>query len=82
MFLRETGRSMNWKTIAKLNPRDQTKDFASNEYLLIVVKQQSDLIAQLSDKIQQFEKKILQRARLNPEFEPLLTIPGVVIYLA
>jgi len=77
MLLRETGRSRQWKTIAKLNPRDLTDDLVSNEYLLFVVKQQSELIAQLNDKIQKFEEKILQRAKLKPEFEPLLSMPGV-----
>jgi transposase len=77
MFLREMGRKRQWKTIAKLNPKDHTEDFAKNEYLLFVVTQQSDLIAQLSDKIRLFEDKIMQRAKLKPEYEPLLTIPGI-----
>jgi transposase len=77
MFLREMGRKRHWKTIIKLNPRDYTEDFAGNEYLLMVVREQSDLVVQLSEKIKSFEEKTLQQAKLKPEFEPLLTIPGI-----
>lgn len=77
MFLREMGRQRTWKTIAKLNPKDHTEAFARDEYLMFVVTQQSDLIAQISDKIRLFEEMIMQRAKLKPEFEPLLTIPGI-----
>lgn len=53
----------------------------SHEHLLFVARQQADLIRFLCQKIDLFEKKAVKTAELRPEYELLLTMPGVGLVL-
>jgi transposase len=81
MFMRQAALNMNWRKIRKLTPEQRADVLGDNEYLLFVTESQVDLIEVLNEKIIQFEKKVLEHAKLKPEFELLLSIPGVGLIL-
>ena len=81
MFMRQAALNMNWRKIRKLTPEQRADVLGDNEYLLFVTESQVDLIEVLNKKIIQFEKKVLEHAKLKPEFELLLSIPGVGLIL-
>ncbi len=81
MFMRQAALNMNWRKIRKLTPEQRADVLGDNEYLLFVTESQVDLIEVLNKKIIQFEKKVLEHAELKPEFELLLSIPGVGLIL-
>ena len=81
MFMRQAALNMNWRKIRKLTPEQRVDVLGDNEYLLFVTESQVDLIEVLNKKIIQFEKKVLEHAKLKPEFELLLSIPGVGLIL-
>ncbi len=81
MFMRQAALNINWRKIRKLTPAQRIDALGDNEYLLFVAESQIDLIEVLNKKILQFEKKVLEHAQLKPEFEHLLSIPGVGIIL-
>lgn len=81
MFMRQAALNMNWRKIRKLTPEQRVDALGDNEYLLFVTESQVDLIEVLNKKIIQFEKKVLEHAKLKPEFELLLSIPGVGLIL-
>ncbi len=81
MFMRQAALNMNWRKIRKLTPEQRADVLGDDEYLLFVTESQIDLIEVLNKKIIQFEKKVLEHAKLKPEFELLLSIPGVGLIL-
>ena len=81
MFMRQAALNMNWRKIRKLTAEQRVDVLGDNEYLLFVTESQVDLIEVLNKKIIQFEKKVLEHAKLKPEFELLLSIPGVGLIL-
>jgi transposase len=81
MFMRQAALNMNWRKIRKLTPEQRADVLGDNEFLLFVTESQVDLIEVLNKKIIQFEKKVLEHAKLKPEFELLLSIPGVGLIL-
>ena len=82
MFMRQTGQSFGYADICKLSDNELRLLLSDNENLLFVTSQQLDLTRQLKKKIKQFEKMIQAKAELKPEYELLLTIPGVGVILA
>jgi len=82
MFMRQAALNMNWRKIRKLTPEQRADVLGDNEYLLFVTESQVELIEVFNKKIIQFEKKVLEHAKLKPEFELLLSIPGVGLILA
>ena len=82
MFMRQAALNMNWRKIRKLTPEQRVDVLGDNEFLLFVTESQIELIEVFNKKILQFEKKVLEHARLKPEFELLLSIPGVGPILA
>ena len=82
MFMRQAALNLNWRKIRKLTPEQRVDVLGDNEFLLFVTESQIELIEVFNKKILQFEKKVLEHARLKPEFELLLSIPGVGLILA
>lgn len=82
MFMRQTGQGFSYLSIRKFSDKELGMLLSDNEHLLFVTSQQLDLIDMLKKKIKQFEKMILAKAELKPEYEHLLTIPGVGVILA
>ena len=81
MFARENGRAPGWRRITRMTSEDLAKLIGPDEFLLFVAKQQIDLIRFFCQKIHMFEKKALETAELRPEYEKLLTMPGVGMVL-
>ncbi len=77
MFVREANIHINWQKIRKMPTAQRHGMLKEDAYLVEIAEQQLDLIAQLSDKIRRFEEKILDGIKLKPEFELLLTAPGI-----
>ena len=81
MFMRQAALNLNWRGIRKLSTKQCSDALNDKDYLLFVTKEQIELIEQLNAHIKQFEKKVLERGELKPEYEYLLTIPGVGVIL-
>jgi transposase len=82
MLGRETGESFSWRKLNRLDGPSLKQLLRGDEVLLFTAKHQMDLIRLLSDKIRLFEEKARDKTRLKPEFEKLLTMPGVGMILA
>jgi len=82
MFVRQAALNINWRKIRKLTPEQRVDILGDNEFLLFVTESQIELIEVFNKKILQFEEKVLEHAKLKPEFELLLSIPGVGPILA
>ena len=81
MFMRQAALNLNWRQIRRLSVQKRSEALSDKDYLLFVTKSQIELIEQLNAHIKQFEEKVLERGGLKPEYEPLLTIPGVGVIL-
>lgn len=77
MFMRQAAYNMPCHKICGLTSEQHIGILGDNEYLLLVAEAQTGLVHELSKNIIQFEKKILTHAELKPEFELLLTAPGI-----
>jgi transposase len=82
MAVRQTGQAVTWRALAQLEEPERAALLGEHDCLQFVATQQVDLIEQLSEKIQQFEQKVLAHTRLRPAYECLLTLPGVGVILA
>jgi transposase len=82
MAMRQTGQSIGWRAIRKLNDQERTELLGDHDCLTFVTTEQVDLIKLLTEKIKRFEEKVLEHARLRLAYECLLTIPGVGVILA
>jgi len=82
MFARQSGRSSGWRHVSRMTPAELACLTGPDEHVQFVAKQQIDLIRFLCQKIDLFEKKALQATELRPEYEKLLTMPGVGMVLA
>jgi transposase len=81
MYMRQAALSLNWQKIRKM-PIEQRSDVLNDQdYLLFITQTQIDLIEQLDVHIKQYEDKALEIAVLKPEYELLLTMPGVGMIL-
>lgn len=81
MMVRHTGQSMGWRQIRKLGTQALRNRLNNHDCLVFVAYQQLDLIEQLNKKVDLFEDKVLENAKLRPEYEVLLTMPGVGVIL-
>ncbi|MBN2129477.1 MAG: IS110 family transposase [Sedimentisphaerales bacterium] len=82
MAMRQTGRSLGWRTLDNLSDADRTELLGDHDCLTFVTEQQVDLIERLSDTIKRFAEKILEHTQLKPTYACLLTMPGVGVILA
>ena len=81
LLIRQTGQRFGWNAVRRLDREAITKLLSGDEYLVFTIRHQLGLIRYLSEKIALFENKVLEKIKLRPEFERLLTIPGVGLIL-
>jgi transposase len=81
MMTRQTGQNLSCPQIRQLSDEDRRRLLGDNEPLLFVMSQQLDLIEQLHQKIKRFEQTVLAHTQLNPDYDCLLTMPGVGVIL-
>ena len=82
MAQRQTGQRVGWRTLRQLNDQDRAELVGDHDCLAFVTDEQVDLIEVLTEKIQRFEKKVLEHVQLRPVYARLLTLPGVGVILA
>lgn len=73
--------NINGNAVKKLKEEDVEKMF-EDEHLILSAQANISAINYFNPKIKEIEKKILQTASLKPEFEILLTVPGIGKILA
>ncbi len=61
----------------KLMVEDDAEKFFDSSALILTTKIGIETIAALTDKIERIEKEVMAQAKLKPEFEYLLTTPGI-----
>jgi len=81
LFSRETGGKISSNEISKLAPADASKLFDS-EYNVMMATINLRTIKFLNEQINSIEKMVLEKAKLKPEFEILLSAPGIGRILA
>jgi len=81
MFMREVSLNIKSAKICRLTPEQLSDLLRDNEYLMFVAQSQIEIIKGLNKTVVQFEKKVLEHAELKPEYELLLSIPGVGLIL-
>jgi len=81
MVMRQAGRSLSWREIGQTGETLPSL-LREQEILPFVAREQIDLIEQLNKKVKLFEEKVLEKARLKPAYQRLLTMPGVGRILA
>lgn len=81
MYMRQAALSLNWLKIRKMPVEQRSEVLNDQDYLLFITQTQIDLIEQLDIHIKQYEDKALTMAELKPEYELLLTMPGVGMIL-
>lgn len=77
---RNLGYKVSGRGIKKLNEAD-AEDLFDNPFLVLSAKNSISTIRFLGRRIMEIEKAVKPHVRLMPEFEPLLTIPGIGIIL-
>ena len=73
--------NINGNAVKRLNEEDMEEMFG-DEHLVLSAQADIAAIHYFNPKIKEIEKKILQTASLRPEFENLLTVPGIGKILA
>ena len=82
MAERQTGQSVGWRALRKLNAAERTELLGEHDCLAFVTTEQLDLIQLLTKKIRRFEQKVLEHTQLRPAYACLQTLPGVGTILA
>lgn len=77
MVERESAGRIAFRRLSQLEAGELSELLHDDEVLLFTADQQTDLIDYQSQTIHQIEEKVLERTKLKPEYELLLTIPGV-----
>jgi transposase len=73
---RDLGIKMPAREIKKLNDVDADQLF-DNPFLILTARNQISAIHFLNDKIKEIEKEVKSHVKIKPEFEYLLTMPGI-----
>jgi transposase len=81
LFARNTGQSMSGDAIKRMTPEDLVLLLPNQEHALAVECNLS-VLRQCRDQVKLLERTILQRIRLRPAFQSLLTVPGIGRILA
>lgn len=81
LLSRQTGCQLGWSRISRLADEDWQKHLGGDEILLFTARHEIGIIRYLTEKIQLFEKQIVNKIQLRPEYELLLTIPGIGMVL-
>lgn len=82
LFMRECGHSKSLSTLNKMEKEEIQGLLGNDENLWMTAQSNMETIRFLSERIKMFEKKISGKLELRPEYEGLLTIPGVGKILA
>jgi transposase len=78
---RHTSIKFGHRELLKLEPNELEEIVYGNECLYFILSQQLQTIRFISQKISMIEKNTAKRIKLRPEFEKLLSIPGVGLIL-
>ncbi len=81
LIMRQTGSKISSGAIRKLHESD-VENLLDEEYLALTGQTNIAIIRFLREKIRHLERAVLKRAKLRPEFERLMTVPGIGIILA
>lgn len=81
LVARNTGNSMKSNTIKRMKAEDVTSYLPNNDHALAMQCNLS-VLQQCHEQIKILEKAILERIQLRPEFQFLLTVPGIGKILA
>ena len=81
LVARERGEQITGAQIVKLWP-EEVKRFFDDERLILMGQTNIETIRFLNEQIRQIEKVVLGEAELKPEYERLLTVPGIGRILA
>jgi len=81
LVTRETGQSLSSNRIKQLHDADVAELF-QEEHLVLAGQTNLALIHFLTDQIRALEKAVVSQVQLKPEYELLLTIPGIGKILA
>lgn len=73
---RNFGTKMSSREVKKLNESDVSKMF-SDPFLVLTTSNNISTIRFLKTKIKEIETEVLSHTKLKPEFEKLLTMPGI-----
>lgn len=76
MISRQSGSGMSTREIQKADA-DQLISILGNDDNKFMALQNLDTIRHLSEKIKMLENRVLSKAELKPEFEKLMTVPGI-----
>ena len=76
LVARERGEQMSAKEILKLWPKEVAKLF-EDERLVLMGQTNIEMIRFLNKQIRQIERVVLAEAKLKPQYEKLLTVPGI-----
>jgi transposase len=68
---------MAWSSLSQLDTEEFSELLGDDELLLSTVEEQRAVVEFFNQKISLLEKKVLTLAKLKPEFERLLTLPGI-----
>lgn len=74
---RQCGTCISGRKLVKLTENDLDRLLGGNEDLIFTCQQFMSLIPIISQKIEKLEKRVLEKSKLKPEFERLLTMPGI-----
>lgn len=76
MISRQCGKSVSVREIQKLDS-EMLINILESDSNMFMAKQNLDMIRILSERIKAIEKYVLAKAEVKPEFEKLMTIPGI-----
>lgn len=81
LMSRETGAGISGNHIKKLGEED-VQELLGEEYVILTGQTNIAIIRFLTERIRILERAALKRVKLKPEYEKLMTVPGIGIILA
>jgi len=81
LITRQTGTNMSSNHIKRLQ-EDYIKKLLDEDHLILAGETNISIIGFLTEKIRLLERTVLKRIKLKPEYEKLLTVPGIGKILA
>jgi transposase len=82
LWSRNTGASLSAYQIKQLGEADVTQIFGAGSERTIAIQSNLAVLKSLQEQILRLEKRVLERVKLRPEYEKLLTVDGVGKILA
>jgi transposase len=77
ILCRETGRQLSWRQVCRLEKEDIKELVHNDKNLLFTINHEMKLVSFLNDKIDLFEKKILEQVDFKDDYKLLLGVPGI-----